>query len=151
MDRNLSKLPLKTLEFAEYVKRILKYSQSRVHPATRVFQALRIEVNQELSDLETLLNTIPQYALPGAKVAFISFHSLEDRLIKQRFRLWQKGFLNSKEEESLNPFSRHQNLSLGREIPKGGLVPSEEEIQRNPRSRSARLRVFHFAASPESV
>lgn len=112
--------------FGEYVKRVLKYGYSRVHPATRVFQALRIEVNSELTAIQTLLSVLPSFMHPFSKAGFISFHSLEDRLVKKTMRLWQE-------------------RKLGRENPRGGIIPTVEEIAHNPRARSARLRVFDFA------
>ncbi|WP_457473853.1 16S rRNA (cytosine(1402)-N(4))-methyltransferase RsmH [Thermostichus sp. MS-CIW-40] len=93
--------------------------RGRIHPATRVFQALRIAVNRELEALETLLAQAPTWLKPGGRLAVISFHSLEDRLVKWAFRR--------------DP--RWQVLT-----PKP-LSPSELERQRNPRARSAKLRV----------
>ncbi|MFS8797154.1 16S rRNA (cytosine(1402)-N(4))-methyltransferase RsmH [Synechococcus sp. R70.1] len=93
--------------------------RGRIHPATRVFQALRIAVNRELEALETLLAQAPAWLKPGGRLAVISFHSLEDRLVKWAFRT--------------DP--RWQVLT-----PKP-LRPSKQEQQRNPRARSAKLRV----------
>lgn len=125
-DRKLSKLPIQdTVTFAEYVKKILKYGYSRTHPATRVFQALRIEVNGELTAIQTLLNVVSKFMHENAKAGFISFHSLEDRLVKKSMRLWQE-------------------QGLGKETPRGGITPSENELKQNTRARSARLRIFDF-------
>jgi 16S rRNA (cytosine1402-N4)-methyltransferase len=100
---------------------------SKIHPATRTFQALRIFVNGELEKLEKTLDFIPTLLKPGARVVVISFHSLEDRIVKLRFR--------------------HQNraLCLFSEISKKIITPSEEELKHNPRSRSACMRfaLFH--------
>ncbi|MFS8970179.1 16S rRNA (cytosine(1402)-N(4))-methyltransferase RsmH [Synechococcus sp. 'PEA 65AY6A-5F PE A'] len=93
--------------------------RGRIHPATRIFQALRIAVNRELEALETLLAQAPNWLKPGGRLAVISFHSLEDRLVKWAFRT--------------DP--RWQVLT-----PKP-LCPSELEQQRNSRARSAKLRV----------
>ena len=90
----------------------------RIDPATRTFQALRIAVNDELKSLEIGLRRIPACLRPGARMAVISFHSLEDRRVKEAFRNDQ----------------RLKNLTLK------PIRPEEEEIQRNPRSRSAKLR-----------
>ena len=91
----------------------------RIHAATRSFQALRIAVNDELGTLETLLNQAPDWLVEGGRLAVISFHSLEDRLVKTRF----------KEDERLRVISRKP------------LMASDEEAEDNPRARSAKLRV----------
>jgi 16S rRNA (cytosine1402-N4)-methyltransferase len=96
-----------------------KYRYGRIHPATRVFQALRIVVNQELNVLETFLQKAPQWLKPGGRIAIISFHSLEDRLVKHAFK-------------------QSPELTV---LTKKPIVPQEEEIKQNPRSRSAKLRI----------
>jgi 16S rRNA (cytosine1402-N4)-methyltransferase len=96
-----------------------RYRHGRIHPATRTFQALRIAVNQELAVLETLLERSPGWLLPGGRLAIISFHSLEDRLVKHAFK---------------------DNPALG-VITKKPLIASPEEVAANPRARSAKLRV----------
>ncbi len=95
--------------------------KSRIHPATRVFQALRIEVNDELGHLERFLESLPNCMAGGARVVVISFHSLEDRLVKRAFR-------NFKKEGLFDVLTPKPLRAL------------EEEIKINPRSRSARLR-----------
>jgi len=97
--------------------------QGHIHPATKVFMALRIAVNLELDNLETLLKTILPWLKPGARLAIISFHEGEDRLVKQTFREW----------ESQGKVSQ---------ITDKPMMPSEEELETNPRSRSARLRIL---------
>ncbi|MFC1762446.1 16S rRNA (cytosine(1402)-N(4))-methyltransferase RsmH [Planctomycetota bacterium] len=94
----------------------------RIHPATRTFQALRIAVNRELENLQQLLADLPDVLKPGGRVAIISFHSLEDRLVKFNFR---------------------ENKASGvyRLLTKKPWVPSEQEIIDNPRARSAKLRI----------
>ncbi|MBH8577712.1 16S rRNA (cytosine(1402)-N(4))-methyltransferase RsmH [Nostocaceae cyanobacterium CENA369] len=96
-----------------------KYRYGRIHPATRVFQALRIVVNDELNSLETFLEKAPNALVPGGRIAIISFHSLEDRLVKHSFR----------------------NSPLLRVLTKKPITAQEEEIASNPRSRSAKLRI----------
>ncbi len=98
--------------------------KSRNHPATKTFQALRIAVNQELQELELFLRKIPDFLLPGGKLLVISFHSLEDRLVKNACRT--------------SPGAHGQKMRL---ITKKPVQPGKEEISRNPRSRSARMRV----------
>jgi len=97
-----------------------KYDR-RIHPATKTFQALRIFVNRELDDLRDLLKAAPQLLKPGGRVVIISFHSLEDRIVKDAFR---------------------EGVKLGqyRLLTKKPVTASQEEIDRNPRSRSAKLR-----------
>ena len=96
--------------------------KSKVHPATRVFQALRIAVNQELTELEDFLDGAPAWLEPGGRLVIISYHSLEDRLVKQRFLAWEKA-------------------GVMRRLTKKPLTPTAEEIRRNPRARSAKLRL----------
>lgn len=96
-----------------------KYHPPRVHVATKVFQALRIAVNGELDNLTRLLTTAPEVLKPGARICIITFHSLEDRMVKQAF--------------AQNPAYRV--------LTKRPIEPSVEEIERNSRARSAKLRV----------
>lgn len=91
----------------------------RIDPATRTFQALRIAVNDELGSLETFLKKFSKYLRPGGRAAIISFHSLEDRLVKNYFR----------DAEDLKVVTRKP------------IVATEDELERNPRSRSAKLRI----------
>lgn len=100
----------------------------------QVFQALRIEVNDELNVLKELLEQLPGILKPKARVAIISFHSLEDRLVKNFFK---KG---SFEEEAYNPFERDVKKQVFKIITKKPVEASAEELKINPRSRSARLR-----------
>lgn len=95
------------------------YRYGRIHPATRVFQALRIVVNQELASLETFLKIAPNWLKPGGRIGIISFHSLEDRLVKHSFK----------------------ESSILQVITKKPITPQEEELQQNLRSRSAKLRI----------
>lgn len=96
-----------------------KYRYGRLHPATRVFQALRLAVNDELQVLETLLHKAPSSLVPGGKIALISFHSLEDRIVKHGLR----------------------NSDLLTVITKKPIMATESEIEQNPRARSAKLRI----------
>ncbi|MDP5017106.1 MAG: 16S rRNA (cytosine(1402)-N(4))-methyltransferase RsmH, partial [Dolichospermum sp.] len=96
-----------------------KYRHGRIHPATRVFQALRIAVNDELKVLETLIEKAPNALIPGGRIAIISFHSLEDRPVKHGLR----------------------NSDSLRVLTKKPIIATEEETKQNPRSRSAKLRI----------
>ena len=113
-----------TAQLADVVSaaaRPMNQAERRIHPATRTFQALRIFVNRELDDLRDLLKAAPQLLKPGGRVVIISFHSLEDRIVKDAFREGVKQ-------------GQYQLLT------KKPVTASEEEIDRNPRSRSAKLR-----------
>ncbi len=160
-DRKIDKLPLySTTELANYIKRVLAYPNSRIHPATRVFQALRIEVNQELESIQELLQNLPQLMHKFSKSSFISFHSLEDRIIKHAMRNWQKGKNANEKQTGKKEFNiplhlqlhleENQNNGFGKEVPRGGITASQEECQLNIRSRSARLRCFEFSRETES-
>jgi len=94
----------------------------RIHPATRTFQALRIFVNRELDDLKALLAAAPRILKPGGRIVVISFHSLEDRIVKDAFR------------EGANQGMRYRILT------RKPVMASPEESDRNPRARSAKLR-----------
>ncbi|NJL37658.1 MAG: 16S rRNA (cytosine(1402)-N(4))-methyltransferase RsmH [Leptolyngbyaceae cyanobacterium RM2_2_4] len=120
--RIVERRPLKTTtELAETIFYCVpkSYRYARIHPATRVFQALRIAVNQELAVLEKFLHLSPLWLKPGGRIGVISFHSLEDRLVKHTFR----------ESELLQVLTKKP------------IVPQEEEMQQNVRSRSAKLRL----------
>lgn len=97
----------------------------RIHPATRTFQAIRIQVNDELGELTRVLNLVPRVMAKGGRLAVISFHSLEDRLVKQQFRSWA-------------------DEGLGRILTKKPVTADEAEARDNPRSRSAKLRGFEW-------
>lgn len=129
-----------THQLADFIKGKIprRFHKKGIHPATQVFQALRIAVNDELSELEALLETSIQYLNPHGRVAIISFHSLEDRIVKHQFRLWE----NPCQCPPRMPQCICGLTSLGKVIVKRPLKPSQKEIESNPRSRSAKLRVF---------
>ena len=113
-----------TAELAAVVSaaaRPMNQAERRIHPATRTFQALRIFVNHELDDLRELLKAAPRVLKPGGRIVIISFHSLEDRIVKDAFREGAK--------------QGHYKL-----LTKKPVTAGEEEIERNPRARSAKMR-----------
>ncbi len=110
-----------TTELAEAIAQCVprQYRYGRIHPATRVFQALRIVVNEELTSLETFLNCSPTWLVPGGRIGIISFHSLEDRLVKHALR----------------------SSPILRVLTKKPITAQADELKQNPRSRSAKLRI----------
>lgn len=108
------------------------------HPARRCFQALRIEVNGELDAIKTALFDFVQELKNGARIAVITFHSLEDRIVKREFRR----FADPCECPSDFPICVCGKVSMGKVITRKPTLPSQEEIEQNSRSRSAKLRVF---------
>jgi 16S rRNA (cytosine1402-N4)-methyltransferase len=127
-----------TAELARLVERVAGRSQGRrVHPATRVFQALRIEVNDELGQLERFLEPAVRSLGPGGRIAVISFHSLEDRIVKHTF--------NRLEGRCVCPPDFPECCcdpeKLVRVLTRSPVRPGDDEVDNNPRSRSARLRV----------
>lgn len=101
----------------------------------QVFQALRMEVNDEMGALKEMLEQLPAVLKPGGRAAVITFHSLEDRLVKNFFK---NGTFDEQQENSLLPKERKSELKI---ITKKPIIAGEEEVKRNPRSRSAKLRV----------
>jgi 16S rRNA (cytosine1402-N4)-methyltransferase len=114
-----------TASLAEIVKRSLPrgYEHGRIHPATRTFQALRIWVNDELAVLDKLLTDAVSLLKPQGRLVAISFHSLEDRIVKRAFK-------------------KFESAEMGCILTKKPLLPTDDEVERNPRSRSAKLRAF---------
>ncbi len=114
-----------TIELANLAKRVVKDKKGDIHPATRMFQALRMATNDELGALKEGLDKIKENVEKNGCIIVISFHSLEDRIVKLAFREWE-----------------HQGL--GKILTEKPVVPQEGEIRDNPRSRSAKLRVFEI-------
>ncbi|CAI8033534.1 Ribosomal RNA small subunit methyltransferase H [Geodia barretti] len=108
-----------TTQLAEIVKQAVPHGVSKIHPATRVFQALRIHINAELENLAMGLDVAIQLLKPGGCLCVIAFHSLEDRIVKHRFRTCAP-------------------LEI---LTKRPILPDAVEVQHNPRARSAKLRV----------
>lgn len=113
----------------------------KIHPATLVMQAIRIEVNDELGELRRMLDVCENACFPDAVIGIISFHSLEDRIVKQRFAQWSKNCICPPEAMRCTCGNDH---ALGRAWPKKPLVAQPDELRDNPRSRSAKLRRFEM-------
>ena len=129
-----------TLELSELVKKCIpqKTVKKGSHPAKRVFQAIRIEVNGELAILEGALNDFFDVLKPGGRLAVISFHSLEDRIVKNTFASLAKGCVCPKDF----PVCVCGKKPKGKIITRKAVVPSDDEIDRNKRSKSSKLRVI---------
>ncbi|MGH8599012.1 MAG: 16S rRNA (cytosine(1402)-N(4))-methyltransferase RsmH, partial [Gammaproteobacteria bacterium] len=126
-----------TTQLARLVERVLGRKRGQIHPATRVFQALRIAVNKELENLPKGLERAVQVLRSGGRLAAISFHSLEDRIVKQFFLKMSTGCVCPPEF----PVCVCHGESLLRVITRKPVTPTAREIRGNPRARSAKLRV----------
>lgn len=112
-----------TGQLAKVIERSAGGRQGKIHPATRVFQALRIAVNDELHAVEEALPQVLEVVDAGGRILIISFHSLEDRIVKNTFKEWEAA-------------------GLGNILTTKPMAPTEEEVLENPRSRSAKMRIF---------
>ncbi len=124
-----------TMELALAVEEVVP-RRGRIHPATRIFQALRIAVNREMEVLESVLGQATARVRPGGRIAIIAFHSLEDRMVKEFFKLRSTPELDRPEWPAPRPNPDYLFEALTRKP----VIASAEEQQRNPRSRSAKLR-----------
>jgi 16S rRNA (cytosine1402-N4)-methyltransferase len=138
--RERDKAPIQgTLHLAELISKVPGMGKVRnIHPATRTFQALRIEVNDELEAVKQAIPVSLERLVPGGRLGIISFHSLEDRIVKRAFRELQNPCECPKEF----PECRCGKVSAGRVLTRRPVVPGKEEVAINPRSRSAKLRIF---------
>lgn len=133
-----AKKPIETtFELVDIIKSSMPQKAMRdSHPARRTFQAIRIEVNAELDVLKSTLEDAFDILAPGGRIAIITFHSLEDRIVKEQFAKWCQGCTCPKEFP----------VCVCGKKPKGktfkSISPSKEELEENPRARSSRLRIF---------
>lgn len=128
-----------TLELVDIIKGALpaKALREKQHPAKRCFQAIRIAVNQELSSVEMMLDQAIESLNPNGRIAVITFHSLEDRIVKRRFVQGAKG-CDCPSDFPVCVCGKTPDLKL---TPRKAIAPTDEEIEENPRARSAKLRI----------
>jgi 16S rRNA (cytosine1402-N4)-methyltransferase len=128
-----------TLELVELIKSAMPAAalREKQHPAKRSFQAIRIAVNDELGEVERMMDTAPDKLNPGGRLCVISFHSLEDRIVKNGIARREKGCTCPREA----PVCTCGFVQTLRSVSRKPILPSAEEIESNPRSRSAKLRV----------
>jgi 16S rRNA (cytosine1402-N4)-methyltransferase len=126
-----------TRELVAVIESVSPRRGDRVHPATRTFQALRIAVNEELASIEEVLPQAVTGLRSGGRLVVISFHSLEDRIVKDFFREHSKDLINPPYEQ-IYEVERKATL---KEVTRKPITPSDEEIKNNPRARSAKLRI----------
>ena len=127
-------------ELSEIAKRVIP-AGGKIHPATLMFQAIRIEVNNELGEIEGLLDALEQKHVKGEVVSLISFHSLEDRLVKNRFKKWAQNCICDPQAMRCTCGNNH---AIGKAFSSKPVTASKAELKVNPRSRSAKLRSFRF-------
>ena len=127
---------LTTTDLSRFITKHMP-KKTKIHPATRIFQAIRIEVNQELKQLESMLSVVLDLLAEKGRLVVISFHSLEDRIVKQKFKSWA-------DPPSKTPFPLPaiKEKALVKLLCKKPIIPSKAEIQVNPRSRSAKMRAI---------
>ena len=118
-----------------------KMPKGKIHPATLPFQGIRIEVNDELGVLERLFDSLENAKFKNCIVAITSFHSLEDRIVKNYFKKWTKSCICP---DGVFRCECGNNHALGKIITKKPIIPTALEIKQNPRSRSSKLRIFKF-------
>ena len=129
-----------TFELVEIVTKVIrKKKKSKIHPATKVFQALRIYLNKELYELEKLITNVEKLLIPGARLAIISFHSLEDRIVKLLFNKLSGNIANANRHM---PIDVNKNKFYFKKVSRKAIKPKKLEIIENKKARSAKLRVL---------
>lgn len=129
-------------ELGEKTKHLMPTGK-KIHPATLLMQAIRIEVNDELGELKSLLQSIESAKFENAKIAIISFHSLEDRIVKQTFIKWSKSCICP--PEAMRCMCSNDN-NLGKIVSRKPITAKDDELKENQRSRSAKMRIFQMEA-----
>lgn len=147
VERRADKLFSSTIELAEFIESVVPRKRSKKgsssHPATKIFQALRIEVNDELGALSDALEQTVDILRVGGRVVAISYHSLEDRMVKKFFKKLEKP-----EATGENAIYSNFDDPIVKSLTKKPVVPSEIEVEDNPRSRSAKLRAYVKVREP---
>jgi 16S rRNA (cytosine1402-N4)-methyltransferase len=133
--------PIRSAQALSELARRTLGSYGKIHPATLMFQAIRIEVNDELGQIEKLLDALEAMRPSGAILSLITFHSLEDRLVKRRFKAWAQSCICDPQAMRCTCGNDH---SLGTIQTRKPVTATPQELRANPRSRSAKLRTFVF-------
>jgi len=128
-------------ELGEKTKHLMPRGK-KIHPATLLMQAIRIEVNDELGELKSLLKSMQDARLEDAIIAIISFHSLEDRIVKQTYVQWSQSCICP--NEAMRCTCSRDN-ELGKIITRKPIMAKDDELKENPRSRSAKMRIFKMS------
>ena len=136
-----AKEPIKSATALSDIAKTVIPSGAKIHPATLMFQAIRIEVNNELGEIEGLLNAIEEKHYKDEVISLITFHSLEDRLVKNRFKKWSLSCICDAQAMRCTCGKNH---ALGKSITRKPITASSKELKMNARSRSAKLRCFRF-------
>jgi len=136
-----AKAPIQSAKELSQIAKSVIPSGGKIHPATLMFQAIRIEVNNELSEIEGLLDALEKQHVKGEVVSLISFHSLEDRLVKNRFKKWSSACICDPQAMRC---TCGKNNAIGKALSSKPVTATKDELKVNPRSRSAKLRSFRF-------
>ena len=137
-----AKAPIKSAKELSEIAKTVIFPGGKIHPATLMFQAIRIEVNNELGEIEGLLDALEQKHVKGEVVSLISFHSLEDRLVKKRFKKWAQSCICDPQAMRCICGNNH---AIGKAFSSKPTTAGKAELKVNPRSRSAKLRSFRFS------
>jgi len=138
-----AKAPITSARALSEIAKTVIPAGGKIHPATLMFQGIRIEVNNELGEIEGLLDAIEAKHFEGEVVSLITFHSLEDRLVKNRFKKWATACICDPQAMRCTCGKNH---ALGKALSRKPITASKAELKVNPRSRSAKLRSFRFSS-----
>ncbi len=128
------------------MSRVVRAKPHEIHPATRTFQALRIFVNEELDELQTALSAAESILKPGGRLAVVSFHSLEDRIVKNFLNVRGRPAAGSRHLPEVSTLAPSFDILTKRPV-----APDDSEVEANPRARSAKLRVAARTEAPAHV